>query len=271
MKPLLQPFPFPSGCRAQAWRYQPKYRRPLHFHSEPELNFVWRGRARFVVGEKSVWVERGGLLILPPGIDHELVEASHDLEFFAIGFHPELIDAYTRAGHQSIHFGVACKSLPEALTDRLAERCFGLGETPDPSVVESLLREPLAHAMREHHGHAAGPGSLGSRAASLLRSGEATRRDQIAKALASNLGDVSRQFRRDNGVTLREYRQRIRILRFLQEVDAGSTNLTRAAVISGFGSYSQCHRDFCTVVGCAPREFLSSGQRESIADRFEPR
>lgn len=270
MQPLVQPFPFPRGCRAQAWRYQPQYRRPLHFHVEPELNFVWRGRARFVVGNRNFWVERGGLLILPPGIDHALVEASPDLEFFAIGFHPELVHAYARTDGASFDFEVSCRQLSDTVTDRLAALCGTLGEAPDRSVVESLLREPLAHAVvdRPHH-HGAEPG-LGARAASLVVNAGPLRRYEIAKALASNNGDISRSFARDNGITLREFRRRMRVLRFLEAVESYPKNLTRAALVSGFGSYSQCHRDFCSLVGVSPREFLIGGQRQAMADRFEP-
>lgn len=270
MQPLLQPFPFPRGCRAQAWRYQPKYRRPLHFHAEPELNFVWRGRARFVVGNRTFWVERGGLLTLPPGIDHALVEASPDLEFFAIGFHPELVHAYTRASGETFGLRVACKQVSDAVTERLASVCAALGEAPDHSVVEGLLREPLERAALDDIHLPSCQSDLGVRAASLMLNEGSLRRYQIAKALASNHGDISRSFLRDNGISLREFRRRIRVLRFLEAVESHPKNLMRAAHVSGFGSYSQCHRDFSGLVGVSPREFLTGGRRQAMADHFEP-
>jgi len=270
MQPLLQPFPFPRGCRAQAWRYQPKYRRPLHFHAEPELNFVWRGQAHFIVGNRSFCVERGGLLILPPGIDHALVEASPDLEFFAIGFHPELVHAYARTSGTAFGFRVACKQVSDAVTEQLASVCGALGEAPDRSVVEGLLREPLERAALDDTLQPSSPSDLGVRAASLVLNEASLRRYQLAKALASNPGDISRSFQRDNGISLREFRKRMRLLRFLEAVDSYPKNLMRAAHVSGFGSYSQCHRDFFALVGMSPREFLTSGQRQAMADLFDP-
>jgi hypothetical protein len=44
---LYQPFPMQPGHRAQAWRHQPAFLRPRHFHEEPELNLVTRGTATF--------------------------------------------------------------------------------------------------------------------------------------------------------------------------------------------------------------------------------
>jgi AraC-like DNA-binding protein len=242
----------------------------LHFHAEPELNFVWRGRARFVVGSRSFSVERGGLLILPPGVDHALVEASPDLEFFAIGFHPELVHAYARTGGAAFGLRVACKQVSGAVTERLASLCGALGEAPDRSVVEGLLREPLEHAAVDDTLHRSHQADLGVRAASLVLNEASLRRYQLAKTLASNPGDISRSFLRDNGISLREFRKRMRLLRFLEAVESFPKNLTRAAHVSGFGSYSQCHRDFCALVGMSPREFLTSGQRQAMADHFEP-
>lgn len=266
MQPLLQPFPFPRGCRAQAWRYQPQYRRPLHFHAEPELNFVWRGRARFVVDNRSFWVERGGLLILPPGVDHALVETSDDLEFFAIGFHPELVHAYAQAHNTVFGFHVTCKQVSDGLTERFADMCATFGEAPDQLVVESLLREPLEHAVLQESSKP----PLGARAASLLLNQGSLRRHEIARALASNNGDLSRSFLRDEGIPLREFRRRVRVLRFLEAVESYPKNLTRAAHVAGFGSYSQCHRDLCALLGMAPRAFLTGGRRQAMADQFVP-
>jgi mannose-6-phosphate isomerase-like protein (cupin superfamily) len=118
VKPLLQPFPFPTGHRAQALRYQPRYRRPLHFHAEPEVNLIWAGRARFVVGERSFEVSSGSLLMLPPGIEHALMDASADLEFFAIGFEPALVAAVERETGTRMAFGVEHRVLSAAGTRR---------------------------------------------------------------------------------------------------------------------------------------------------------
>jgi methylphosphotriester-DNA--protein-cysteine methyltransferase len=136
--------------------------------------------------------------------------------------------------------------------------------------VEGLLREPLEHAALDGTRLQNSQLHLGVRAASLLLDEGSLRRHQIAKALASNKGDISRSFLRDNGISLREFRRRIRVLRFLEAVDSYPKNLTRAAHISGFGSYSQCHRDFCALMGVSPREFIASGRRQEMADAFEP-
>src|SRR6478736_8520005 len=89
---VFQPFPMLPGRRAQAWLHRPAYRRPRHFHAEPELNFVFHGHATMGVGETTVDLERGDVLLLRPGQDHEMLRASEDLELVVVAVTPELAE-----------------------------------------------------------------------------------------------------------------------------------------------------------------------------------
>src|SRR5688572_27193116 len=78
------------GRRAQAWRHQPAFRRPRHFHEEPEINLVTRGSCKMGVGDRPLRLTAGQLVVFQPGQDHELIEASPDLELFVFALRPEL-------------------------------------------------------------------------------------------------------------------------------------------------------------------------------------
>jgi AraC-like DNA-binding protein len=58
-------------------------------------------------------------------------------------------------------------------------------------------------------------------------------------------------------------------LRFLQTCST-MPNLTQAALLAGFGSYSQCHRVFSRVMGVSPRAYLGSELPGTQASLFEP-
>ncbi len=77
-------------ARAQVWAYSPHYRRPRHFHAEPELNCIAAGSARFGVGDTVVQASAGELLVFPPGQDHVMLGGSQDLVLYAVGLEPEL-------------------------------------------------------------------------------------------------------------------------------------------------------------------------------------
>jgi AraC-like DNA-binding protein len=73
-----------------------------------------------------------------------------------------------------------------------------------------------------------------------------------------SLSRLARLFKTEMGLSLVEYRNRLRLDRFLVLVDAGGTNLLEAALAAGFGSYAQFHRVFCAVHRKTPREYLQA-------------
>ena len=79
----------------------------------------------------------------------------------------------------------------------------------------------------------------------------------IAKELGVSLSRFARVFKSDMGISLVDYRNKLRLDRFLGLVDKGGTNLLEAALAAGFGSYSQFHRVFRTMRGTTPRSYFS--------------
>jgi AraC-like DNA-binding protein len=94
------------------------------------------------------------------------------------------------------------------------------------------------------------------------------RRDDVALAARGHPTEVSRHFHKDVGLTLTEYRTRLRLLRFIQLADAARRNLLSAALDAGFGSYSQCHRAFRNTLGCSPRAYFKMGLRAGMEHAF---
>ena len=81
--------------------------------------------------------------------------------------------------------------------------------------------------------------------------------NHLAKMLGVSPGKLARDFKAEMGVSLVEYRNRLRLERFLAMVDRGGGNLLEAALDAGFGSYAQFHRVFRAMLGTTPREYLT--------------
>jgi len=79
----------------------------------------------------------------------------------------------------------------------------------------------------------------------------------IAKKIGVSLSRFARVFKSDMGLSLVDFRNQLRLERFLSLVDAGGSNLLEAAYAAGFGSYSQFHRVFRAMRGASPRDFFS--------------
>jgi AraC-like DNA-binding protein len=253
-----------SGRRAQTWRYQPSYRRPRHFHEEPELNLVIRGSAVLGVGEQRVAVARGDAVLLQPGQDHELIWASPDLELYVLALKPSLSE-HVRASLCGAA-GAPIRLQPSEVGS-LEAQLTAMGEIRDPVAVESQVAQIFA-ALAPQFGNVH---VLSRRAIEILRVERAWSEEQIACRVGANPSQLSRHFHRDWGVRLSEYRARVRLIEFVKLVDSGQA-LSHAALSADFGSYAQCHRVFRRHVGVAPKDYFAGARREVdsvVAPRFE--
>ncbi|MGC4091145.1 MAG: AraC family ligand binding domain-containing protein [Polyangiaceae bacterium] len=143
---LFQPFPMLPGRRAQLWRHRPAYRRPRHFHAEPELNLVLGGRCTLGVGAAEVTLTGGDYVLFQPGQDHELLEASDDLELFVLALTPELASAALGA---TTTLATGRQRLAANELARAAERLRSLDLSHDSVSIETGLGELFEHARAD--------------------------------------------------------------------------------------------------------------------------
>jgi len=257
------------GRRAQIWRYSPEYRRPRHFHAEPELNLVVSGCASFGTGRVTIPAAAGDLLWWPPGCEHELLDASLDFDLYVFALTPELWSRVLTERRAPVLSGPLLVRLGAGQTAALHARLAAPVLTSEPSAAEEHVAEVWLAAL-DSRSQASRPDNLGRRVLrSLLHSPELGRSER-ARLVRAHPSELSRSFHRELGLTLSTYRTRLRLLRFIELVDAGHLNLLAAALEAGFGSYSQCHRAFRATLGCMPRAFFGSELRRDMADRFEP-
>jgi len=257
------------GRRAQLWRYAPEYRRPRHFHPEPELNLVLSGRAHFGSGSITLPAAAGDLLWWPPGCDHELLDASIDFDLYVFALTPELCARVATQHGASVPTGALIVRLAEPQASALQARLAAPVLTAEASVAERHVVE-LWLAALDGSRQVKRPDNLGRRVLRSLLQCPDIDRDERARLLGAHPSELSRSFHRELGLTMSAYRTRLRLLRFVALVDGGQKNLLAAALEAGFGSYSQCHRAFRSAFGCMPRAFFGAALRRDMADAFAP-
>lgn len=245
------------GRRAQAWRHQPAFRRPRHFHEEPEINLVTRGSCTLGVGDRCLRLTAGELAVFQPGQDHELIEASADLDLFVFALRPELHARASRAPSlAAIDSGaIGARELAAFETELSA-----LGELRDAASVDARVADLFAHALEG----VPKANATSRRVIESLRAEQSLSEGALAARLRTTPSGISRRFRYALGVPLVEYRARLRLMRFIDLVDRGSP-LTQAALEADFGSYAQCHRVFRRALRCSPQQYFA-GARTQLDD-----
>src|SRR4029079_16990901 len=83
-------------------------------------------------------------------------------------------------------------------------------------------------------------------------------RDDLADRAGADPDALSHAFKRELGVGLVAYRNRLRVRRFLELASTGRLTLLAACLHAGFGSYPQFHRVFVAETGQTPRDYLAA-------------
>jgi AraC-like DNA-binding protein len=95
--------------------------------------------------------------------------------------------------------------------------------------------------------------------------------ERLASELGVSAGHLARSFKREMGVSLVDYRNRLRLDRFYQVIQrrGRSANLLDAALEAGFGSYAQFHRIYRRHVGTTPSQVFTQAQLPADAAHGE--
>lgn len=248
-----------DGHRAQAWLHRPAYRRPRHFHADPELNIVFRGRAQMGVGDLTFSMTTGDVLFLRPGQDHVLEQASSDLELVVVALRPALAE-------RCLSGSLPADSHPFSLSPEeirsIREELLSLDSPNSPETHERIVTKIFQSSeCRLRAGR-----SLVRRTYQAVLVDPSLPAEALARSFHTRPSELARYFHRDLGLRFVELRARLRLMRFIQGVDGGES-LTQAALRS-FGSYSQCHRTFIRYLDCAPKDYFA-GARDLVDEQFE--
>ena len=171
------------------------------------------------MGKATISVGAGDLLWWPPGQDHVLLDASPDLDLYVIGVTPAFSEHVLAGRPAGTSVGATQLRLDRDALKGLQAACAAQVAGGDTAAIErhvgDLWRE--AHRLRarksDHH-------PLTVRALSSLLGRPDLNRGELARLIRGNASEVSRFFHRDLGLTLVAYRTRLRLIRFIQLIEA---------------------------------------------------
>lgn len=266
---MREKLPVPPAHDGAVWTHaMPAPIHPRHRHAELELNLVLAGTGRYLVADRTYELKPGALIWLFPGQQHILLDMSPDYRMWILVFRPRLLrrlcgDASRRVLRAAAPAGDFCRRLSDGVRRKLDRQYHDLRGCRDDTV---HLNAGLAAALLDSWSafQQADAPVLGAdlhpavqKAARLLQSApETADLSALARRAGLSRTRLSELFRRQTGVTLVDFRNRVRLEGFhalLAATPAAERKLLPLALAAGFGSYQQFYRVFRRHAGHGPR------------------
>jgi AraC-like DNA-binding protein len=242
-----------------------------HCHDELELNLVLRGTGSYLLLGRRYDLSHGCMLWLFPRQEHLLIAHSSDFMMWVVAFTPELVRQQAEAMHlpqlcADDPPGYHCRILEHRSQEELHRLCIALIDEDIPvrarrSGLAWLLVQAWTIFQRslsiEEMPHI---DPIIEHAAQLLQDPhQQWPLPALARELKRSPAWVSRRFHAELGMTMSDFRNRQRLLRFFDLFNRKSTkNLLQIALSAGFTSYPQFSRIFRASMGKGPRRYFAS-------------
>lgn len=240
----------------------------FHRHDELEFNLVLRGSSSYLLDKRRYWLGPDTVVWLFPQQEHMLLDCSPDFEMWIAVFCPALLrQICTSPSYQILLEGnppsYFCRRIAEPQTARLHRLLAELDDADlEPTLLNTGLAYVLALAWTIHSTTSDVPRSADvhpavENAVYLLkkdpRAGDLA---TLASRAGLSPGRLSRLFKQQIGVSMVQFRNRLRVERYVELYRKGRRKtVLQAALEAGFGSYPQFHREFVRVMGCSPTSF----------------
>jgi AraC-like DNA-binding protein len=244
-----------------------------HRHAELELNLVLRGSATYLLRSRRDRLVRCSLLWLWPSEDHILTERSSDFDMWVVVFRPALVEIHAWLEERP---SLGSRRLPESACDWLNRLLGHVSVAAErPAEHNAGLEFTLLQAWRLYVG--AERSQLQEVHPAVERAALRLRHEpgpesaaEVAQECGLSASRLGRVFKAQMGVSLRDYRNQLRLQRFLALYGNGSRlSVTHALSESGFGSQAQFYRAFRAAFGTSPRRYLRG--EATPAERKTPR
>lgn len=244
------------------------YLRQWHAHDTLEINLVLRGSGQVLLEHRRYPLLPGHLIWLWPGQWHIPANWSADMLLWIVEWRPGTLPRLQKARRQDVPSpgdpaAPFCRRLAAPALQRLVGLLSAVAARSRPDAFNRGLEFALFALWDEFRAAAPAPDcaafhpKLEAVIGLLADPHQDLAQAQLARRVKLSPYYLSALFRRQTGMAIPEYRNRLRLQEFFRRYHAHpEIRLLQHALDSGFGSYAQFFRVFSEAVGAPPREWL---------------
>jgi AraC-like DNA-binding protein len=247
-----------------------------HRHAELELNLVLRGSATYLFPGRRDHLVRRSIVWLWPSQDHILIDRSQDFDIWVIVFRPALVRRHRQLAERSSLYSRRLSEGNTVWLDRILSSVVEATTTAEQNVgLEFALLQAWGLYVAAEQSLLQEVHPAVERAALRIRDDPGLDSvDELASAVGLSPSRLGRVFKAQMGVSLLDYRNQLRLERFLHlHGPGGRHSVTQSLFEAGFGSQAQFYRAFRAAFGTSPYRYLrgESTPRERITPSDERR
>lgn len=256
----------PSHHHGRLWYCNTAVLDHPHRHEELECNVVINGRCTYLLHNRRVELQPNTIFWLFPDQEHLILDRTDDFEMWIIVLKPiPLHHLCSQSQHHTLLArnppGNFLRHLETAVHQKLLLQCHEIAaHEAEPSLFNAGLGYLLLSiwAAFQNGSDVALHGPISPPIGHIVKQIHAGHDDlqTLAQSVTLSPETVSRQFKRQTGVSLIDFRNRCRIERFLRLYEGGEAEtMLMAALEAGFGSYAQFYRVFTQRMGRTPAAY----------------
>ena len=266
---------FPENTSCRYWKLGYRFESSgFHRHLEREFNLVTSGHGTYLMKGRNCHLEPGTLIWFDPDQDHLLADCSKSFKCWVVvfkkGFGDDFLAQLKKRRYRFDREG----HLPKLGSKDIEHmenlfRLLGCESDKVSPVAASYLMEKALEFTFKPEGELCKMTEdfLSFELVKRLRKDPTIPLGVIAKDLGVSKATLCRTFQREVGLNPSDYRNKIRLFRFLEmRKESIHSGLLEQALKSGFGSYAQFHRVFRQMFGKSPKDLGEQELELSLSD-----
>ena len=233
---------------------------PAHYHDLFEIYYITRGTCHYFIDQRCYYLETGDLVFIPEGVIHNTVYQNLGHERLLINCQERFVPAAARPKWYLYRNRQITGRILEILSEIETE--YKRADRFSADAISCLMRMLFYLVARHPNQYESGEEKSGTASLALAYLQEHFDQElslsDLARVVLVSPEHLSRLFKRETGLSFREYRNLIRLQKSEQLLSSTDLSVAQVALRCGFSDSNYFSVKFKEIYGQSPKAFQKS-------------